>query len=1145
MQNRDLFLRDPREYGLQNHGVAKVQDRSDAVLRYELETFVCSGQYAEGLQRILEAYLERLGQAEQTSVWVSGFFGSGKSHLIKMLAALWENEPFSNGDLPREIVVEIPTSVTDLLRELDTKARPFGGTLALSGTLGSGNIDVPTAVASITLEGVGLPGEIHRARFMLWLRSEGKLDAVEAALAQDERTLYKELASLYVSPSLHAALAEAGLDVGTGGGAGQTLRSQFPKVTTLSTSDFVTLVRAALETHGDGGGIPATLLVLDEVQQTIGQSSSRALAVQEVAEACASRFDGRLLLVATGQQALTATPDLQKIAGRFFVKVQLHDADIEQVTRRVVLRKNPEHVDALRGALDDVAGEVERHLHGTPLGPRAEDAATLTADYPLLPVRRRVWEELLRVFDAEGTTSQLRSQLGIVHAAARAVADEPLGTVVPADFLYGHFEAELRNSGQVPREHLDAIAKLQGGPPDEVLMARVCALVYLLGKLETARPALGLRATPDVLADLLVSDLPEGSAGLRARLPGLLDTLQADGLVMEIDGAYRLQTRAGGEWEREYSRRAGTLKSGVSSDLAYAREQALKTAAAELVGRVKLTQGASKLRRDFAPGYGLDAPEPTGERIPLWIRTGWDVSESEALADARKLPTDSPVVVAYIPKLRADALEAAIRERLAAKGTLDFKGNVSTPEEQEAQSAMETRLKTAQDREREILRAIVDGTRVWTAGGDEVVAESPEEAVTEAGTRALIRLFPQFSLADDKRWGAVYRNATKGAGDALQAVGYAGEPSEQPLVKTVLDSLTGSQRGQELKNTFRASPYGWTEDDALNAALVVLVGAGLVKATHDGQPVDAKALDARRIGTTVFQREGIRLSAKQRLDLRRLLGKALGTTVNPNPTEEAEAARQFVDALRAAHAAAGGAPPAPEPPDARLVRELADLQGLALLDALRPDHAQALDDWRAVRRQMDARLPAHHTLEALARHAEGLDGAQDDVRQARAVRDRRMLLADPDPVPPLRKSLTALLRVALTDAQEASERVAEAGRARLDGDPAWAALTDEQRAALDAQFGLTPPDAPAVATEDDVLEALADEPLASRTLAADALDARFGRALQEAARLAAPKATRYSAPRRLVSSEGEVDAYVDELRAALLDKLGDGPVLIS
>ena len=77
---------------LVNEGVANVNDDTSGqalnVLRYELETFVCDGQYEKGMSHILETYLKNIDQAQQPAVWVSGFYGSGKSHLVKMLRGL-------------------------------------------------------------------------------------------------------------------------------------------------------------------------------------------------------------------------------------------------------------------------------------------------------------------------------------------------------------------------------------------------------------------------------------------------------------------------------------------------------------------------------------------------------------------------------------------------------------------------------------------------------------------------------------------------------------------------------------------------------------------------------------------------------------------------------------------------------------------------------------------------------------------------------------------------------------------------------------------------------------------------------------------------------------------------------------------------
>ncbi|MDQ3438671.1 MAG: hypothetical protein M3491_15300, partial [Actinomycetota bacterium] len=84
--NREVFARDPLTNRIPNDGVAKIVEPTRPeeweVLRYELSTFVCEGEYRRGLETILDTYLKNVGKATQPAVWVSGFYGSGKSHLV-------------------------------------------------------------------------------------------------------------------------------------------------------------------------------------------------------------------------------------------------------------------------------------------------------------------------------------------------------------------------------------------------------------------------------------------------------------------------------------------------------------------------------------------------------------------------------------------------------------------------------------------------------------------------------------------------------------------------------------------------------------------------------------------------------------------------------------------------------------------------------------------------------------------------------------------------------------------------------------------------------------------------------------------------------------------------------------------------------
>lgn len=161
MKNREIFQRDPAATKLLNDGVASVTESQSAkeieTLRYELEHFVCEGQYQEGMIRILESYLGNVNSTVQPAAWVSGFYGSGKSHLLKMLRHLWFDTKFADGATARGLA-RLPADVKDLLKELSTSGKRFGGLHAASGTLPSGGGNsVRLTVLSVVFRSKNLP----------------------------------------------------------------------------------------------------------------------------------------------------------------------------------------------------------------------------------------------------------------------------------------------------------------------------------------------------------------------------------------------------------------------------------------------------------------------------------------------------------------------------------------------------------------------------------------------------------------------------------------------------------------------------------------------------------------------------------------------------------------------------------------------------------------------------------------------------------------------------------------------------------------------------------------------------------------------------------------------------------------------------
>ena len=812
MKIKDVLQRDPDTFPLVNQGQARIVDSHNAKaleeLRGELSTFVCEGQYADGVQRIIRSYLDSLGKTNQKAAWVSGFFGSGKSHLLKMLCHLWQDTAFPDGATARAIVPAMPDELRELLRELDTAGRRAGGLLAAAGSLPSGTTDqVRLTILGILLRAVGLPEQYPQARFCLWLHSQGYFDKVKASVEAAGKAFDRELNNLYVSgPIAKALLACDPGYASSDAEARQTLRASYPPMARdITTEEFLSTVKEALKLHGRDGRTPCVLLILDEVQQYIGESNDRSVLVTEVAEAVCKQLDSQVMIVGAGQSALTDVPLLQKLMDRFTIRVPLSDAEVEQVTRKVLLHKKPASVGEVRKLLDANAGEISRQLQGTRIGEVVEDRAVIVEDYPLLPVRRRFWENCFRQIDAAGTHSQLRSQLRIIYDAIKKISGRPLGAVVPGDELFEALAPEMVNTGVLLREINERI--IQVGKSDGALAQRVCGLVFLIGKLTRESGAdIGVRAKKEHLADLLVEDLTADNGKLRSDVGAVLEKLAKDGVLMQVGDEYRLQTREGSEWDREFRNRQTKLNNDDAA-VQFQRDQLLYSETDKIVRAVKLIQGAAKEPRQFLISRDATPPDTDGASIPVWIQDGWSAAEKQMVDAARAAGATSPILYVFIPRQSAEDLRRLIVEAEAAQQTLAAKGIPTGDEGREARQSMDSRYaKAAGERDR-LVREIVANAKVFQGGGNELIRLTLEERIRDGAADSLVRLFPRFKDADSGAWEAAIKRARDGADQPFQPVGHADATEKHPVCMQVISAIGAGKIGGEIRKALRASPY--------------------------------------------------------------------------------------------------------------------------------------------------------------------------------------------------------------------------------------------------------------------------------------------------------------------------------------------------
>lgn len=1151
MLNRDIYNKAPQENRLVNNGVAEVsEDHSEAaqaILRYELETFVCDGQYEKGLETILDKFLLNLDAGtEQPGVWISGFFGSGKSHLAKMLRTLWTDYQFPDGATARSLA-KLPTGVFEHLKELSVQGKRYGALHAAAGKLGAGAGDkVRLALLGIVFKSKGLPEQYNQAQFVLWMKRENLLPAVEAELQAAGRSLSQELPHMYVSSHLAKALLKVRPDLAhTEADARKLLKEQFPQVTDVTSDQMTSAIESAL---AEDGKFPLTLVVLDEVQQYIGDDAEKAFQVQEVTETLSKHFNGKLLFVGTGQSALSGMPNLQRLMGRFPVQVMLGDWDVENVTRQIILAKKPSAQPEVEHVWRANLGEISRHLRGTKLEHVTDDEDVMTSDYPLLPVRRRFWERVLRTIDTTGTVSQLRSQLRVVHEAVLATANAPLGHVVSGDFLYDQIAANLVSTAQLPKEVFENVQRFAAGDERSQLKGKVLKLIYLINKLPAdAALDIGLKATEEALADLLVTDLSAGSAELRKQLPDLLSELQnKDRLIMALSGSsgteYRLQTRESSAWYDEFRAQEAELKAAAQR-VEQKRADLLKSRFGDVLKKVRVVQGKDNVERRLTPTYDDSLPKDNDKSLYLWIQDGWQTEEKSVIAEARAKSSDNPTLFAFLPAQHKTELTNAIVALEAARTTLQKKGTPSTEEGRDAQRSMESRQRTAEKELAELLDQLMGGVRVFQAGGQEAVdGNDLADRINRSAKSSAIRLYSQFDAADHDMWGKVVEEARKGNLEALKSVGHTQEADKHPVCQKLLAYIGPGKKGAEVRDNFDAPPFGWPRD-AIDGALYALLAAGHIKAFDAAsKPVDAKSLDRAKLTQASFQRESVNITPPQLIKIRALFS-AVGVPCQPK--EEQAKVPALLAKLRDQASKAGGAAPSPEAPKLATLESIESQTGNAQLLELFTRHEEILalsKAWTKTADDISKRLPVWRKLNDLLRHAKALAPYATLKAELDAIESQRSLLADPDPARPLLDKTVDLLRAALNAKLEAFRQTSEQQQTLLQADAEWKKLSDAQRAELSASHNLAVSAEVQLGTPEQLQDALDECDLdhwASRT---QALPSRFGNARHAAVQLLKPNVVHVSIPRRTLNDESELKAWLSEVEALIATNLKRGPV---
>jgi hypothetical protein len=446
-------------------GVIKADD--EASLRLEVEEYVLTNEVSKRLEAFLDAYNNYEGA---NGVWISGFFGSGKSHLLKILALLLENRLIDGipvidmflskpglqdneilrGDLKRAVVIP----ARSILFNIDQKADIISKT----------QIDALLAVfVKVFDEMCGYYGKQgHIAQFERDLDSRGIYDAFKQnyrTVAGKDWSVGREQALLESGNIADAYAKAAGVEKSSAIGILDKYRNDYK----VSIEDFAEKVHAYVELQGPNFRLN---FFVDEVGQYIADNIKLMTNLQTIAESLATRCRGRAWIIVTAQEEMEGVVgemnnqqgnDFSKIQARFANRMKLTSADVAEVIQKRLLMKNEAGVKMLSDVYHEQTNNFKTlfdFADGSQTYRNFQDREHFIHSYPFIPYQYALFQSSIQnlsehnAFEGKHSSVGERSMLGVFQQVAVHIAGQELGQLATFDLMFEGVRSALKAQNQ-------------------------------------------------------------------------------------------------------------------------------------------------------------------------------------------------------------------------------------------------------------------------------------------------------------------------------------------------------------------------------------------------------------------------------------------------------------------------------------------------------------------------------------------------------------------------------------------------------------------------------------------------------------------------------------------------------------------------
>jgi hypothetical protein len=535
-------------------GVIKVGQDDDSNVQQELEEYVVTRELGKHFDSFFDAYKKGIvGTTDKIGVWISGFFGSGKSHFLKILSYLLENkevegkkaiEYFNDKIQDSMVLADMKlagdTSADVILFNIDSK----------SDSDSKANKDAIVKVFNkVFNEMQGFCGS------MPWIADLERQMVMDDVYVDFKKT-FKEVSGrewvdaredfYYEEDAIVETLSKS-TKMST-----EASRNWYAKAEenyVLSIEKFATRVREYIEIKGKNHHV---IFLVDEIGQYIGDNSQLMLNLQTVVEDLGTECGGKAWVIVTSQQDIDSVTkvkgnDFSKIQGRFNTRLSLSSANVDEVIRKRILLKDDVAKDTLKLLYENKNAILKNLITfsaDTPEKKVYNDSEDFAECYPFMPYQFNLLQQVLTSIRIHGASGKHlaegeRSMISSFQESAIKYMNNEEGALIPFSAFYDTVEAFLDSNVRTVIIH----AQENGNLNDfDVELLKVLFMIKYVKEIP---------ANIENLSTLMVSNIDEDKIDLKRKIEDSLKRLVKETLVQKNGDQYIFLTHEEQDINRE------------------------------------------------------------------------------------------------------------------------------------------------------------------------------------------------------------------------------------------------------------------------------------------------------------------------------------------------------------------------------------------------------------------------------------------------------------------------------------------------------------------------------------------------------------------------------------------------------------------